>query len=99
MDERRNTLVCSFDHQNPRISAFEIHNLIHDVLRAAEHRVTMIQIEGPRRQFFINHLKAKLNPICHLLALLGVHHILHVFRIRVKLRLFSKSQKNIMKYK
>ena len=32
-------------------------------------------------------------------ALLGAHHILHVFRIRVKLRLFSKPQKNIMKYK
>jgi len=26
-----------------------------------------------------------LNPICHLLALLGAHHILHVSRIRVKL--------------
>ena len=25
----------------------------------------------------------ELNPICHLLALLGAHHILHVSRIRV----------------
>jgi len=25
-----------------------------------------------------------LNPICHLLALFGAHHILHVSRIRVK---------------
>jgi hypothetical protein len=32
----------------------------------------------------INPLNAKLNPICHLLALLGAHHILHVNRIRVK---------------
>ena len=31
-----------------------------------------------------NRLKTKLNPICHLLALLGAHHILHVSRIRVK---------------
>jgi len=31
-----------------------------------------------------NPLKAELNPICHLLALLGAHHILHVGRIRVK---------------
>jgi hypothetical protein len=31
-----------------------------------------------------NPLKAELNPICHLLALLGAHHILHVSRIRVK---------------
>jgi hypothetical protein len=32
----------------------------------------------------INHSNAELNPICHLLALLGAHHILHVSRIRVK---------------
>jgi len=31
----------------------------------------------------INSLNAKLNPICHLLALLGAHLILHVTRIRV----------------
>jgi hypothetical protein len=30
-----------------------------------------------------NPLNAQLNPICHLLALLGAHHILHVGRIRV----------------
>jgi hypothetical protein len=30
-----------------------------------------------------NPLNAKWNPICHLLALLGAHHILHVSRIRV----------------
>ena len=28
-------------------------------------------------------LNVELNPICHLLALLGAHHILHVSRIRV----------------
>jgi hypothetical protein len=32
----------------------------------------------------INPLNAELNPVCHLLALLGAHHILHVSRIRVK---------------
>jgi len=31
----------------------------------------------------LNPSNAKLNLICHLLALLGVHHILHVSRIRV----------------
>jgi len=30
-------------------------------------------------------LNAELNPICHLLALLGAHHILHFSRVRVKL--------------
>jgi len=33
----------------------------------------------------INSLSAELNPICHLLALLGAHHILHVSKIWVKL--------------
>jgi len=31
----------------------------------------------------VNPLNAKLNPICHLLVLLGAHPILHVSRIRV----------------
>jgi hypothetical protein len=31
-----------------------------------------------------NPSNAELNPICHLLALLGAHHILHVSRIMVK---------------
>ena len=34
--------------------------------------------------FFLNSLNAELNPICHLLALLGAHHILHISRKRVK---------------
>jgi len=33
----------------------------------------------------VNPLNPELNPICHLLALLGAHHFLHVSRIRVKL--------------
>ena len=33
----------------------------------------------------INPLNAKLNPICHLLALLEAHHILHISRIRVNI--------------
>jgi len=42
-----------------------------------------------------NTLIAELNSICYLLALLGVHHLLHVSRIRVKsltLRQFSSSE-------
>ena len=36
-----------------------------------------------RRINCINTLNSELNPICHLLALLRAHHILHVSRIRV----------------
>ena len=32
----------------------------------------------------LNPLNAELNPICHLLSLLGVHHFLHLSKIRVK---------------
>ena len=33
----------------------------------------------------VNPLNIKLNPICHLLALLGSQHILHISRIRVNI--------------
>ena len=32
-----------------------------------------------------NPLNAELNPVCHLLALLAAHHILHLSRIRVNI--------------
>jgi len=34
--------------------------------------------------YFFNLLNTELNPICHLLVLLGAHHILHVSGLRVK---------------
>ena len=40
-----------------------------------------------RWEYNTNPLNAELNPICHLLALLGAHHILHVSSIRVKMDL------------
>ena len=43
----------------------------------------------------INPLKTQLNPICHLLALLGAHHILHVSRIRVNTLEKVATQNNI----
>jgi len=44
----------------------------------------------------LNALNTELNPVCHLLVLLGAHHILHVSRIRVNCTvnlnfIFSKS--------
>jgi hypothetical protein len=38
---------------------------------------------------YFNPLNAELNPIYHLLALLGAHHILHVGRIRVKMTVLT----------
>jgi len=41
-------------------------------------------------EFRIDLLNAELNPMCHLLVLLGAHHILHVSRIRVKFFLYQR---------
>jgi hypothetical protein len=38
-----------------------------------------------RYRCYIKPLKAELNPICHLLALLGAHHIFHVSSLTVNL--------------
>jgi len=46
--------------------------------------------------FRSNSLKADLNPIRHLLALLGAHHILHVSRIRVDLNTMIYTHKFII---
>jgi len=43
--------------------------------------VSKMIIQGPLKLTLLN---VKLNPICHLLALLGAHPILHVSRVRVK---------------
>jgi hypothetical protein len=40
-------------------------------------------IQSRKEEGIINPLNAELNPICHLLTLLGARHILHVSRIRV----------------
>jgi hypothetical protein len=42
-----------------------------------------ISSESTSLRRLINPLNAELNPIYHLLALLGAHHIFHISRIRV----------------
>jgi len=42
------------------------------------------EISASEGMHVINPLNTELNPICHLLALLGAHHILHVRMVRVK---------------
>jgi hypothetical protein len=44
---------------------------------------TRFRLSAKRTSPF-NPLNAELNSICHLLASIGAHHILHVSRIRVK---------------
>jgi len=41
-------------------------------------------LEKQLSTIYFNPLNTELNPTCHLLALLGAHHILHVSRERFK---------------
>ena len=50
MNDRLNTIVCAFDPRSPRISAFNIHERIHDNMRLAEEDIRAIQVDGPRRR-------------------------------------------------
>ena len=65
MSERQNTVLCTFGPTSSRISAFEIHEWIHDQLRVPEKSVTIIQIDGPKGQVCI-----KLVEIAYVQALL-----------------------------
>ena len=52
----------------------------YDVDRLSLRKLCVLEV---RKQYQINPLNAELNPICHLLALLGAHHIIHISGIRV----------------
>ena len=52
MRDRQNTIACCFDPRSPRITAFHIHEWIHENLRLAED-VRMIQVEELRGRVYI----------------------------------------------
>jgi len=76
---------CSLFHNSNAFGSCIINILYTGVLKLKKN------ISGAKRlitnsiqmQVGFNPLKAELNPICHLLALLGAHHILHVSTMRV----------------
>jgi len=62
-------------------------SMFSEISNDSKHRFLHIHFQNHNNVIkisIINPLNAELNPICHLLALLGAHHILHVSRIRVK---------------
>ena len=75
------------DHVRKEIRAID-KGLLQAVMVISGHCYGNVLFEGrtmKELQFLkINPLNAELNPICHLLALLGAHHILHISVVRVK---------------
>jgi hypothetical protein len=62
-----------------------IGNLKQQLQECTAHRVDQLgDVIFKKRKAYINPLKAELNPICQMLALLEVHPILHVSRLKVK---------------
>jgi hypothetical protein len=53
MSERRNTMVCSFERDSPRITALEIHDWIDERFNLPAQEVQMVQIDGPQRKVYI----------------------------------------------
>ena len=81
------TLCCALD--NTGMSLDIIHNFLvhgHTFLPSDRH-CGLTETEAGKSDLAkharVNPLSAELNPTCHLLVLLGAHHILHVSRVRV----------------
>jgi len=53
MAERQHTIVCIFDPTSPHISAYEIHEWIHDQLQVSEQSLTTVQIDGIKIHVFL----------------------------------------------
>jgi hypothetical protein len=54
MGERKNIVICSFDKNSIRISAFEIHKWIHESLHLEEQDVISKQIDGQMQNDELN---------------------------------------------
>jgi hypothetical protein len=59
---------------------------VNSIRRLASYRKIRERLKVFYRTFLeeFNPLNAEINPICHMLALLGAHHIFHVSGLRVK---------------
>ena len=60
-----------------------LHHIVY-ILRVSLNKPQNKSFSDKKPMEAINPLNVELYPICHLLALVGAHYILHVSRIRVK---------------
>ena len=81
-----------YDKKDIREFSFQVKWEYVKVLTVGKNRKHVV-LENISLQILLNPLNAELNPICHLLALLGAHHILHVSRIRVTVIYRSKKRR------
>jgi hypothetical protein len=58
--DRKDTIVCTFDKRSPRVTAYDIHEWIHQELHLDTEDVATIQIDGPKRQVFIKTTRTQL---------------------------------------
>jgi hypothetical protein len=64
----------------------EVENIsVYTIFNAYFTLKTSLRIQNILSVLIINPLNAQLNPICHLLALLGAHHIFRVSSLRVNI--------------
>jgi hypothetical protein len=76
MMESHNTVICIFEKSSPRISAYDIHEWIHETLKLPEDDVNMVQIDGSSRQVFIKFESAD-HMAPHLPTIVGSREYLH----------------------
>jgi hypothetical protein len=54
VSERQYTIICAFDQSSPRISAYEIHELIYAQICLEDQERLMVQIDGLKHHVYIN---------------------------------------------
>ena len=53
MTIRSNTIVFTFDHASPRITAHDIYEWLHAEIRIQEQKVQMIKMDGIKRHIYV----------------------------------------------
>ena len=83
--EKKNTAVTRQEQCSGRMFEAENWNNLKSRTVRTGRRSMIMEVTKQEKKFIFNPLNAELNPIRHLLALVGARHIVHVSSIRVNL--------------